>query len=213
MRFGCFGCLTIFIFGLVAVILTGSVFFLNYIYTYPESPEKLRPFYSPEDGVRGQQKLAELLVRDAGLSTRRDPIVITQRELNGFLALHLQESRGIPLSPVILRFGSGEVTVQGGTVLKTLLQGFPWRYLVGFFPTGWLERKVWVSLKGRVKTTLGRMEIELTDFGLGKQSLPPVLLRWAMGSQGEELVSLRLPKNVERIDVEEGRVVITTRPR
>jgi len=213
MKFGCFGCLTILFLGLVAFILIGGFIFLGYVFDYPENPEKLRPVYSSEDGVRGQQKLAELLVREAGLSTRRDPIVITQRELNGFLARHLQESRGIPFSPLILRFGRGDVALEGGTTLATLLRSFPWRYLVNLFPSGSLERKVWVSLRGTARTSAGRMEIELTDFGLGKQSLPPSLFRWVIGSQGEELLSFRLPKSVERIEIEEGRAVITTRPR
>lgn len=196
---------------MIGLILIGGYIFLDYLFDYPLAPEKLRPPYSPEDGIRGQQKLGELLLREAGLSSRRGPIAITQREINGFLARHLQESRAIPISPLIVRLEGGQVAVEGGTMLKVLIRGFPWRGLVDLFPSAWLERKVWISLRGTVRTSPGRMEIDLSHFALGKQSLAPFLLKWALGSEGEGLLSVRLPKSIERIEIEEGRVVIMTR--
>lgn len=212
MKIGCFGCLTILAFGLLALILVGGAIFSSYLLAYPQDPEKHRPAFSPDDGLRGQQKLAELLLREARLSSRRDPVVITQRELNGFLANHLQESRGLPFSPLILRLRRGNVEIEGGTRLRILLRGFPWNYLVRLLPASSLERKVWVSLKGAIRTPPERLEIEVSDFAVGKQSLPPLLFRWALGSEGQELLSLRLPKSVERIEAQEGRVVVITRP-
>ena len=214
MKFGCFGCLVIVgLFVVAAMLLAGGLIFSAYIFDYPQNPEKLRPPYSSDDALRCQQKFAELLLREAGLSTRRDPVVITQRELNGFLARHLRESRGIPLSPLILRFERGAVAVEGGTTLRALLRGFPWDYLVELLPAGTLDEKVWVSLKGTIRTGAGRAEVDLTDFALGKQTLHPFLLRWAVGSAGRELLSVSLPKSVEHIEVEEGRAVISTRSR
>lgn len=213
MRFGCFGSLTLLILCLATLAAVGVGLVAGNALYYPQDPEKLRPAYSSEEALRGQQKLAEIVLRDAGLSSRRDPVLITQRELNGFLARHLQESRGIPFSPLILRFGRGAAAVEGGVTVGSLLQGFPWRYLAGLLPSGSLERKVWISVGGTVRVASARLEVDVTDFVVGKQTLPPRLLRWAIGPQGNDLLSLRLPRTVDRVEVEEGRAIVITRSR
>jgi len=213
MKFGCFGCLSLLVLGFILCVLVGAgIIGWNILY-YPQNPEQVRPTYSSEEALRGQQKLAEILLRDAGLSFRRDPVVISQRELNGFLARHLQESRGMPFSPLILRFRRGEVAVEGGVTVGSLLQGFPWHYLVGLLPRGFLGKKVWISLEGTVRVTAGRLDIDVTDFVVGKQTLPPRLLRWAIGPQGNDLLSFRLPRTVDRVEVEEGRAIVISRSR
>ena len=122
-RFGCIGCFTIIaVLALTAVVLLGGIALSTNLFDLPSLP---RQDFSQEDGRRFQQKVAEILLREANVSSRKDPIVITQRELNAFLQRHLLESEKIRVSPMTVQFTRGKVEVQGQTELRYLLAGFP----------------------------------------------------------------------------------------
>ena len=213
MRLGCTGCLLVLaiLVGVLIAGIVGGVLLSSAIFTIPEGTAS--PDYTAEDGRAGQQKLAEILLRDRGFGRGKGPVIITQRELNGFLALHLQESGRIPMQPLIVRLTPGILEIQGQTTFGRLFTGFPFSLLTDSLPRSYIERLVWVTVRGRIKQDRSRGSLEVLDLSLGTQSISPRLLSWMLGRKGERLLHWQMPSSVERIAIEEGRVLVTTRRR
>lgn len=215
MRLGCVGCLLLIIVILVIVISAAAVIFLSVnIFGTPDGPPGS---HSKGDGYAAQQKLYELLLRQSGQSTRRDPIVLTEREANAFLTRHLEEAAGVPLSPLSVRFFKGEASLQGQTPFKKLLQGPPFAQLLPYIPDKRLDQPVWVTVRGRISVKPGPGgrtrygEVTLTDFTLGKQPLSASLLYVMLGPSGAGLLRWQVPTVVEGMEVDDGRLIIRTR--
>jgi len=196
------------------LVLAGGAFFLSSnIFGTPEvSPVA----FSRSDGYSAQQKLYEIVQRQTGRSSRKDPISLTEAEANAFLSRHLDEG-SVPLSPIVVRFKGDEFVVQGQTALRNLVQSPPLSWAVPYLPSRYLNRPVWVSVEGRI-TIEGRGEssgrsadVTLNDFALGRQPISPFLLYGLMGPSGGGLFHFRVPGVVESIDIQGGRAVIRTR--
>jgi hypothetical protein len=210
MRLGCIGCLFLLAV-LVGVLLVGvgGVLFSASIFATPEGAGSSE--YTVQDGRAAQQKLAEILLRERGLSRTKGPVIITQRELNGFLAHHLEESDRIPMSPLSVRLTPGLAEVQGRTTLGRLFGGLPFSLLADYLPRSYVEQPIWVTLRGRVKHDRSKGALEVLEFSLGNQPIAPWLLSWMLGRKGQRLFHWQVPNAVERIVIEEGRIVVTTR--
>ena len=216
MRLGCIGCLLLIIVILVVVLTVAGILFLSAnIYGVPEVVETE---FTRGDGYAAQQKLFEVLLRDSGRSSRKDPIVLSDREVNAFLSRHLSQSAGLPLSPLIVRFSPGEAFIQGRTPLRKLLQGPPFAQLLPYIPDQRLDRPVWVTVRGRlsVESSLGGGaarygKVSLVTLWLGKQPVSGWLLTIMMGPSSAYLLRWQVPSIVESINIEEGQLVIKTR--
>jgi hypothetical protein len=211
MRLGCTGCLFVLaiLLGVLIVGVLGGVLLSSAIFTIPGDVASAD--YTLQDGRIGQQKLAEILLRDRGFGRGKGPVVITQRELNGFLAHHLQESGRIPMKPLIVRLAPGILEIQGQTTFGRLFTGFPFSLLGDYLPRSYIERPIWVTVKGRIQHDRSRGSLEVLDFSLGTQPISPRLLSWMLGRKGQRLLHWQMPGSVERIVIEEGRLVVTTR--
>jgi hypothetical protein len=214
MRLGCVGCsfLLIILLGL-GILVGGGLAFYTSIFALPE-PLPLQN-WTAADGYQAQQKIIEVLRREARESSRTDRLVFTEREINAFLARHLVDSAGIPVSPLLLKLRHGVVVIQGQTQLKSLAKGFPFNYLAGLLPASEAERPVWVVIEG--VPTIGRagftreretLKIEPTGFRIGHLPTGTWFLYWLLGPN---LLSWPLPQVVEKISVEEGRLILITR--
>lgn len=211
MRLGCIGCLSIIVILVVLVFaLAWILLFSTAIFSLPEKP--IHPDYTASDGYRGQQKLAEIIFRERRLSRERAPVVITQRELNAFLANHLDEGERIPLSPLIVRLTPGTIEIHGQTTLKRLFTGLPFSLLGEYLPQSYAQRPVWITVQGRVKLDKHTGYFDVLDFSLGKQPVASWLLSWMLGQKAHRLLQWQLPASVDRIVIEEDRAVIHTRP-
>ncbi len=216
MRLGCIGCLLVIILILVVLLAAAGILFLSAnIYGVPEA---VVTEFTRSDGYAAQQKIFEVLQRESGRSSRKDPIVLSDREVTAFLSNHLAKSAGLPLSPLSVRFSRGETLVQGRTPLRKLLQGPPFAQLLPYIPDQRLDRPVWVTLRGRlsVDSSIGSGsarygKVSLTGFSLGKQPVSSWLLTLMMGPSSTYLLRWQVPPIVESIDIEEGQVVIRTR--
>ena len=214
MRFGCLGCFVLIL--ILAVVLVGgatALFFAGLIFDIPTVPQAP---YTASDGYRAQEKLFELILRDSGRSSRREPLLITERELNAFLARHLEEREGMPFSPLVVKLTPDTMEAQGQTKLKNLFKGFPFYLLVDYLPASTMDRPVWVTVRGRISVTSGSGgrtrygEVTLTDFTLGKQPLGISLLYVMLGPSGAGLLRWQVPTVVESIEVDDGRLIIRT---
>lgn len=214
MKFGCMGCFALLF--IVAVVLVGGAVALYYAGSVFDMPPIPVVEKTPSDGYRAQQKLFELAEWDSKRSAV--PVVLTERELNAFLARHLEESEGLPFSPIFVRLLPGMIEVKGRTTLVNLFQGFPFPLLAEYLPPSALDRPVWVTVRGTIQVQKRRSRTErsygqlvVSEFSLGNQDLGSWVLSWMLGGKRESLLRWQLPPAVDGITIEQGRVVITPR--
>jgi len=215
VKLGCFGCLSLIVLILLVVMLGGGLLFLStHIFT---APDLQSVSFSKADGYSAQQKLYELILRGAGRSSRADTIVLTEREVNAFLANHLDQSAGLPLSPLTVKLEEGQFFLQGQTSLMNLLRAPVFSYLAPYLTDPRLDRQVWVSIRGRVDVEgagsggTRHGTVTVTEFVLGRQPLSSFLLYAAMGPSGSGLFRWVVPSVVDSVEIHPKQVVIRTR--
>lgn len=216
MRLGCVGCL---LFVLLAVIVgiaaAGALFFSANIF---EDVEIQAPPFSASDGFRAQQKLYEIILREGRKSSRRDPIILTERELNAFLSRHLVEAASLSFSRLsVLLVSDNSIEFRGRTELRNLLKGFPFAQIAPYLPAGKLDEPVWVRVRGRLRLERGAVRrdreyasLDIVEFALGAQPMGVWLLQVLVGAQGRDLFRWQVPDVIQSIAVENGRLVIRT---
>jgi hypothetical protein len=214
VKLGCFGCFVVVVGILALLVLAGGAIFLSTnIFGTPQVPSVS---FSRSDGYAAQQKLYEIVQRQIGRSSRKDPISLTESEANAFLSRHLSEGT-VPLSPIVVKFKVDQFTVQGQTALRNLVQSPPFTYLLPYLPDKYLDHPVWVSIQGRIaiggrgEASERSADVTVTEFVLGRQPINPFFLYMLMGPSGAGLFRFRVPGVVEAVDIEAGRAIIRTR--
>ena len=173
-------------------------------------PEAGRPASDPRAGLRVQSVLAQLLLREAGLSSRQDPLVLTAAEVNAFLLEHVQ-MRDAPVWPVRVQIEPDEVELGGATTLAQLIASAVGSGLGGLVPGSVGEHPIWIAARGRIMVSPGgRAEFQAHAATIGRQGVPLALLWRVVGGRPPALV-WRMPRVVDRVDIEPGRLVIHTR--
>jgi hypothetical protein len=215
MKFGCFGCFSLILLGLIVLVLGAGVLFISG--NIFESPD-VRPIsFSRADGYAAQQKLYEIGLRQAGRSRRRDPISLSEREVSAFLSRHLDKTSRVPLSDLSVRFDADQFVAQGHARLGNLLQGGLLSYLLPYVPSNRLEQPVWVSVRGRISIETPALDtrpygnVSLTEFALGRQPVNPYLVYVLMGPSGSGLFEWPVPDVVQSIQIKGGQAIIRTR--
>ena len=215
MKLGCFGCFALVVLVLAVLVVTGGVLFVSA--NILRSPDVRPVSFSRADGYAAQQKLYELVLRQAGRSSRKDPITLTEREVNAFLSRHLAEAAGVPLSPLTVRLDGDHLSAQGQTALRTLFQGPPFAYLLPYIPDKRLDQPVWVSVRARISidaaagAATGYGTVTVTEFVLGRQPINSFLLYVMLGPSGAGLFRWPVPGVVESIRIQSGQAIIRTR--
>lgn len=178
----------------------------------PPASARIGESADPGAGFRVQQTLAEVLLRQGGASRRVDPVVLEIAELNAFLSRHL-ESRRLGLRPVVVQAEEGRFEVAGRTSLRALLAGSAGEGLTDLLPGGLLDADVWLSVRGRLIVRDGEGQLVVEQARVGRQPVPPAWLWGLLGTDPREILHWRMPRVVERLEAQRGRVVIHTRPR
>jgi hypothetical protein len=217
MKLGCFGCLFLVMAALVVVVLAIGVFVISgNVLGSPEFPSVA---FSKADGYAAQRKLYEVVLRQAGRSSRKDPIILTEREASAFLSHHLEEAgrRPLSLSDLIVKFGPGEFVARGHMPLRSLIQDRPFAYLVPYISAKWLDQSVWVSIRGRINIEASASggkrygKVIVSQFELGRQPVGTFLLYAMLGPSGGGLLEWPVPPVVESVQIENGQAIIGTR--
>jgi hypothetical protein len=166
------------------------------------------PVPDPGAGLRAQHGLAELLLRAGGVSNRRGPVEMTTAELDAFLSRHL-EARRLRLYPLRVHAESEALEIAGRTTVGHLVPGTA----LGWLPGGVLDLGIWVSATGRVEVRPGgEAEFVVDRTAVGRQRVPPGWLWRLLGVDTREF-TWQMPRVVERIEIQPGRLLIHTRPR
>lgn len=216
MKLGCAGCLVLVVVLTFILALAGGFFFLSG--NIFEEPHFETLDWSRADALSARATLREIILRDTGQSGRQDPVLLSEREINGLVARHLAEAAGLRFDPFAIRLVQGQFRLQGRTVLRSLLQGPPFAQLAGYLPVSQLNRPIWITVRGHVAVQpgepggkAGQARVVLTEFNLGRQPVGSWPFSAVMGSTGMGLLKWPVPGNVRDIDIEERRVVIRTR--
>jgi hypothetical protein len=215
MKLGC-GCLLVIIGLMLLVVVAGGFLFLSgNIFGEPKF-EALE--WSQADASSARSKLAEIFQREAGHSGRQDPIFLSEREVNAFVARHLAETVGLRFDPFVIKLIQGQFVLQGRTVIGNLLQGPPFAQLAPRLPAAQLNRPIWITARGSIALEPGepgrkpgRAQVKLTEFTVGKQPLGTWPFFILMGPTGSGLLKWQVPGTVRDIEIEDRRVVIRTR--
>ncbi len=164
----------------------------------------------PGAGLRAQHRLAELLMR-AGRSSGHDrPVGLATAELNALLTQHV-EARRLPLFPVLVRADDGVLEVAGRTSLRQLGPRSALRGLASILPGALLDLDLWVAVEGRIEVRPGEGELVVERAAIGRQRVPPAWLWAVLGLDPREYLVWRMPRFVERVEVQPGRLLIHTR--
>ena len=213
MKLGCIGCLT-----LVLLTATFGATLWGAVQTL-RAPEFPSAETSPVEGVRAQQKIFEIARRGARRGDKAgEPIVLSEGELNAFLSRHLPESAELPLTEMALRLGDdGVAEFRARLPLRHLMGESPLAAFGGILPAGWLDHRVWlrVGVRPRLEPEPARRErrylrLEVTEFAVGRQRLPAVLLRVLLDPAALGVLRWRMPDGIDAVTVEPGRVVVRT---
>jgi hypothetical protein len=136
-------------------------------------------------------------------------LTLTTAEVNTFLARHV-EVRAAPVWPVSVRLVGGEVELGGPTTVGRLMATGPGRSPGSMLPVVLADHPLWVAVTGRVTVHEGRGEFQARAAMIGRQRVPVRVLWLLLGGQPRAL-AWRMPRVVDRIDTEPGRLLIHTR--
>lgn len=151
----------------------------------------------------------------AGKPASREPIVVTEREINSYVALTLAPQIPPALSSLRFRLAQGRLEASGMLDLDAVRSKLPKSgpsSLLAF-----LSGTVPVELKGRFQGSAGLGQVEVEEALVSGIGLPPALLaeivaqatRSAQRPEGFNLLDpVPLPWTVQAIRLEPGRAVV-----
>ena len=216
MKLGCVGCLFLVI-GIIffAAVAGGFLFLSGNIF---EAPPFDAVEWSRGDASSAQSKLYELVQRDAGQSTRQDPVLLSEREANALAAQYLAQTGHLRFEPFGIRLTQGQFTLRGRTQLGSILQGPPFAQIRPYLPAAQLARPVWISARGYVALDQGApgknpgtARVVVSEFSLGRQPVGTWPFSIVMGPASPKLFRWSVPGTVRDIEIEDRRIVIRTR--
>ncbi|HEV8420761.1 MAG TPA: hypothetical protein VGR13_05345 [Actinomycetota bacterium] len=196
---------------MIAAALAGAVGGAMVLERALDWPEGTGPLAAdPQAGLRVQSVLAQLLLREARLSSRQDPLVLSAAEVNAFITGHV-EVRDAPVWPVRVQIDRDGVELAGPTTLGRLIEAGLGSALAGKLPRPIGGHPVWIGARGQIAlASPGQAEFLAHTATIGRQRVPVSVLWRAVGGRPRALV-WRMPRIVERVDIEPGRLLIYTR--
>lgn len=211
MRFGC-GCLLALL--CVAGLFLAARWTTARAMDRPDFPVSAT---TADDGRRAQAKIYEVVSRrGAGRSptTRPAVVVLTEQELNAFVAHHLVEVDRLPVADVSLRLpGTATVDLAGRLPVDHVLAASVFASLRTILPTRWAAERIWIVLGATVRVESGGdgrrwLRLDVKHLAIGRQQLPAFLARLVLDPAVVRWLRWPLPAGIEEITVETGRVLI-----
>jgi hypothetical protein len=177
---------------------------------------KAPPGLSWEDAAYIAETVARLERRlKAGKPASREPIAVSERQINSYVRLTLAPTLPPALSGLSVRFEPGRLAANGMLDLDAVRSKLPTSgpsSLLSF-----LSGTVPVALKGRFQGASGQGKVEVEEAVVAGISLPPALLsqivaqatRTAKQPQGFDLLApFPLPWTAQSVRLEAGRAVV-----
>ena len=163
--------------------------------------------FTREDGVRAQKKIVDLALHRG----RRDPVSLTEAEVNAFVSRHLDPAE-LPVRDPVIRLHDGDVLEIVGTVpLGRLVRESPAAGLAEILPARWLTRPMWLTIAAHAATSVdGRrtLRLEPQDVLIGRQRAPASALRLLFDPSSLRLMRIALPPEIQAVRIQSGQVII-----
>src|SRR6266567_1115667 len=169
MKMGCVGCLFIVI-GIIffAAVAGGFLFLSGNIF---EAPPFDAVEWSRGDASSAQSKLYELVQRDAGQSTRQDPVLLSEREANALAAQYLAQTGHLRFEPFGIRLTQGQFTLRGRTQLGSILPEPPFAQIRPYLPAAQLARLLCIRASAYVALS---QRSPRKSAGIARVAVPPL---------------------------------------
>jgi hypothetical protein len=182
-------------------------------------PAPARRDLSWAEADRLTQALAQVEARfQAGGSPARDPLVVTERQVNSYVNLTLGAQHPPGLDALEVKLLPERVLLRANVDLARL----PIQRPAGAWsPLDLLSGVVPVELLGRLASGAGALRVELEDARLGGVGIPPSLVaqivtastRSSRNPEGvDPALPLSLPYGIQRLRLLPGRVVVEFQP-
>ncbi len=180
-----------------------------------QSPDLPPVIFTAADGVNAQQKIYDVVVRGAGGKRTPRAVVLSEQELNAFLARHLAEIADMPIMGAIVHLGNNDVfDLATRLPTRVLLAETPFSSIVDLSPARWVDRPVWLRLRARTHVEpapTGQrryLRLDVERFYLGRTRLPAVAHRLLLSPMALRLLLWPLPAGIDDLKVERQQVVI-----
>lgn len=160
---------------------------------------------TPEDAARAQQKLWRVVRGGA-----KDPIVLSEAEVNAFVARNL-DPNDLPFPDPLIFLREGDVEVVGQVPLGRLLAESPLALPAALLPERWTARPVWLQVAARAqfqRAPRRQVRLAVRRVTIGEQRLPAVVLRMLFEPARLQFVRVTMPDTVADVRIENGRAVI-----
>ena len=159
-----------------------------------------------EDAARAQQKLFRVAKGGA-----RDPVVVSEAEINAFVSRNVDRG-DLPFDdPLILLHDGDGVQIVGQLPLGRLLAESPLGILSGFLPERWSSRPVWIQLETRAefeRAPRRQLRLDVRRVAVGQQRLPAIALRVLFEPARLRFIRVPLPDAVADVRIQNGRAII-----
>jgi len=199
---------SVVVLAVAALAVGGAIGAASRALARPDRPEP--PATSPADGAQAQLKLFDLARRGRPATT----VTLTEAEVNALLARHLVEARGVRLgAPSARLVGDDRVQLTAHVPLQQLLDDAGVPALGSVLTPGWRARPVWLRVGAHVRVderAARQLRLDVENFAVGRQRLPAAALRLLLDPAAVGLLRWSLPRDVDSVGVEPGRVVIRT---
>ncbi|MGH7277272.1 MAG: hypothetical protein ACREJG_01140 [Candidatus Rokuibacteriota bacterium] len=180
-----------------------------------DAPERRLVVGTDAEAGRAERKIYEAV---RGTRARRggEPIMLSEAELNAFVARHVVEAVDAPLDHLTLKLvGDGVVELQARMPLYRVAADPPLSYVTELMPTRWQAYPVALRLRAhlRVEDADGDsrrriLRLQPEGFWVGRQRLPTVMARLLIDPAALRMLRWRLPRAVDDVDIERGRAII-----
>ncbi len=168
-----------------------------------------------DDAVHAQQKIYAI-VSAGGRRSTRHTVVLTEKELNAFLARNVVDIGDVPMSDLATRLvGPGVAEIWGRLPLAYLVADTPIASAVAMLPRSLHDRRLWIRLVTDVSVEVRPgarryLRLDVTRCSIGRQRLPSVLPRLMFDPSALRWLRWSLPSAVEDVRIEKGQVVVRT---
>ena len=182
--------------------------------------DSVRPKAPPGLSWEEAEHVAETVARlerrlKAGKPASREPIAVSERQINSYVTLTLAPTLPPALSGLSVRFEPGRLAANGMLDLDAVRSKLPTSGSSSLL--SFLSGTVPVALKGRFQGASGQGKVEVEEAVVAGISLPPALLsqivaqatRTAKQPQGFDLLApFPLPWTAQSVRLEAGRAVV-----
>jgi hypothetical protein len=177
----------------------------------------LAPADLPSAGTRGIEEKVDRLAPSGGpgSSRRHTTLTFSQAELGAFLARQVGDATDLSISELRVVLPEANVAEIAARVrVRDVLKEPPLAAATHVLPQSWLERPVWLHLRGTARLepeTTGRkrfLRIDVQQFWIGRQRLPAIVPRLILDPGALRILRWPLPRGVEDVTIEKGRVIV-----